>query len=363
MRIAFVYSGYSHRITSGIIIQLNAMMEFFRSRGHDVVFYPVREVSWLPIFTQLVFRAMRPTMEREFSDWLHTVQPDVVVTQGIHMPESRALVHLRPESSWKFILIQHGFPDRWWVRPFVYLYMCAIGRRILATADHTVVISHFTAHRVREYGGKHITLIPLGIDLHTFRPLSDIEKARTRRRFNLRVPLVLGIGRFIFLKNFETLIHAMREVPEAHCFLVGGGFNEQALRLLARTFGLGRRIRFFRRLRRDDLIRLYNIADVFALPSLAEGLGLVYIESLACGTPVIGSKLEGIRDIIENGKNGFYLNDPKDAHELAQHINRVLGDPTLRKKMSTYGIRSVHRKFNRDRLLLQLEKVIKTSCK
>ena len=357
MKIAFIYSGYSHRITSGIIVQVNAMMEFLRSREHEIFFYPVREVSWLPSVWQLVVRVLRPSMRRSLRQWLEKVQPDCVVTQGMHMPESRALSHMI-KGPWKFLLIQHGFPDRWWIRPFVWVYMKVIGQRILAAADHIVVVSHFTQRKVRQYGGKHVSIIPLGIDLHTFRPLSDVEKMRTRRRFHVRTPLVLGVGRFIFLKNFETLIRAMQEVPDAHLFLVGGGFNEQTLRLLARTLGLGHRVRFFRRMRRDDLIRLYNIADVFVLPSLAEGLGLVYIESLACGTPVIGSKLEGVRDIIENGKNGFYLKDPKDAAELAGHMRSILGDPALAKRMSAYGMKSVHRKFNRERLLRDLERVM-----
>lgn len=353
MRIGLVYSGNSRSLTSGIAVQVNAMREFFLARGHEVVLYPVREIRWLGAFPQLVFRIVRPSLGRRFRHWLDVTQPDVVITQGVHLPESRDCARMS-DRSWSFVLVQHGFFDQPWVRPFVRLYLTLFGKKILFSADTIVAISHFTYGKVCLYiSSLKVVLIPLGINLHVFRPLPDRHAPS----------FVLGVGRFIFTKNFDTLIRAVHLIPGVSLVLVGGGFQSTTLRMLVRQLGMRRRVRFFRRVRRRTLVRLYNNAAVTVLPSLEEGLGLVLVESLACGTPVIGSRLGGIQDIIDEGKNGFFLENPKDPAELARILQRLLGDEKRRRQMGKEGRKSVERKFDRELLLRQFEKVLQKSIR
>lgn len=359
MKIAFVYSGYLRYATSGIRVQIDLMMDFLRKRGYKIYFYPLREIRWLSAFLLISLRIIRLTLGRKFKEWLERVNPDVIVIQGIHLPEARQLAYLKKQN-WKLVLVQHGFPDRLWIRPLSWLYLIAVGKRIFKKADRVVVVSGYTYKKILPLVEKSkIIIIPLGIDFGKFYPFTKEKKEEIQQYFQVKKPLILGVGRLIFLKNFEVLIKALKFVPEAQLFLVGGGFQGRKLRILVRWLGLENRVRFFNYISHQQLLELYNIAEITVLPSLAEGLGLVLIESLACGTPVIGSRLGGIVDIIEEDKNGLFLRDPSDEKELAEHINKLLKDKKLREQMSRYGIESVKKKFDKDTLLLRFEKVIR----
>lgn len=359
MKIAFVYSGYIQHTTSGIRVQVDSMMDFLKKRGHKVYLYPLKEVKWLPVILLILSRIIKPTLGGRFKKWLKEIEPDMIIVQGIYLPEARQLAYFKKQH-WNTILIQHGFPDSFWARPVVWLYLLIVGKRSFRKMDRIITVSDHTYNKILPFVEKSkITIIPLGIDFEKFYPLAKEENNKIRENFKINGSLILGVGRFTFLKNFRTLIKAIKLIPDANLFLVGGGHQGKKLRILVKWLGLENRVRFFTFLSRQQLMEFYNIADITVLPSLAEGLGLVLIESLACGTPVIGSKLEGITEIIEEGKNGLFLENFYDEKELAGHINKLLKNKKICRQMGQYGIESVKNKFDKDKLLLEFERTIK----
>jgi glycosyltransferase involved in cell wall biosynthesis len=144
---------------------------------------------------------------------------------------------------------------------------------------------------------------------------------------------VLYVGRFSVEKGLRFLLEAapavLQRCPNTRFRLVGSEEPEDGeYHELARRLGVRDRVEFAGTVPRESLPAVYADADVLAVPSLAEGHALAPLESVACGTPVVGSDIPGIRETIEEGVNGLLV-PPGDAAALADALARVLGDADL----------------------------------
>ena len=169
---------------------------------------------------------------------------------------------------------------------------------------------------------------------------------RAEKRRELHVPenavLLLSAGELYKRKNHLTVVKAVALLknPELYYVLCGSGQRERALRRAAARLGVGDHVIFAGY--RHDMREIYGAADLFAFPSLYEGLPVALMEAMSAGLPVIASGIRGNTDLIENGKGGFLLN-PKDARGFAATIARLAGDVTLREKMGTVNKKTVGR--------------------
>lgn len=107
----------------------------------------------------------------------------------------------------------------------------------------------------------------------------------------------------------------------------------------------------------DEMPDVYRGSDVFVLPSENETFGQVFIEAMACGTPVIGTKVGGVPEIISDSYNGFLV-QPADPSILAQKIERVLNDTSMRNKMISAGVKTVNNIFTTEKQLSDFEKML-----
>jgi glycosyltransferase involved in cell wall biosynthesis len=140
-------------------------------------------------------------------------------------------------------------------------------------------------------------------------------------------------------KGLEYLLQAMSSVcyrhPEAHLLIVGGGPLTGYLRDLGEKLGVADKVTFCGV--RNDVERILSACEFSVLPSLTEGLGLVILESCACGKPVIASKVGGIPEIITEGVNGFLI-QPRDVQAFAETMTLLLSDRDLLLRMGQAGI-------------------------
>jgi len=183
----------------------------------------------------------------------------------------------------------------------------------LAAATRVVTVSTALAHAAQGLGAapERIRVIPNGVDTHRFRPLD-----RAQARGTLGVPdgtrLLLSVGRLAEVKGFDLLLRGMArlarhsEVP-VRCAILGEGPARGRLVDLARTLGLEGRLDLPGWVKSEDLPTWYAAADLFVLLSESEGWPNVVVEALACGAPVIGSRVGGIPEMISDGVNGFLL--------------------------------------------------------
>jgi glycosyltransferase involved in cell wall biosynthesis len=151
---------------------------------------------------------------------------------------------------------------------------------------------------------------------------------------------ILSVGNLIPQKGFAELLQAFSQVqgelPDVDLVIVGVGPERDRLRRLSSSLGLGERVRFLGWQPHDAVLDLQEQASVFCLASVDEGFGLVYLEAMGCGTPVIGSEGEGIADIVIHGENGLLV-PPRAPSAIAAALLRILRDDDLRRGLAEAG--------------------------
>jgi len=207
---------------------------------------------------------------------------------------------------------------------------------------------------------KPFSTIPMGIhcELDESRIVTPIEEKN----------LILYVGRLIDWKGVHVLISAMKKViqtkNQARVVVVGDGPEKENLIYLVEKWNLEGVVHFAGRVPDPILQDYYNRAAVFVLPSITvknqtEGLGVVLLEAMAAGVPVIGSRTGGIPDIIQDGENGL-LFSPGDDTELADAIIRIITNPTFANRLRNQGLQTIQDKFSWDKITDQFIKEYQT---
>lgn len=228
-------------------------------------------------------------------------------------------------------------------------------RFVLEHADHVICNSSYTKAKVLDATRlEDCMVIPPGVDIQRFRPDADLSYFNKKTQdIPERCPIILSLGRFIELKGFNYLIDAMGLLdcePEPYLIIGGRGHLEEKLRRQVQDNGLINKVKFAGNIPFDNIHQYHAAADLFILPSVVdqdgntEGLGVVLLEALACGTPCIASNVGGIPDIIKDGINGFLVG-PGNSRELAGRITQLISDDKLRISMGEQGRLFVEKHF------------------
>lgn len=193
---------------------------------------------------------------------------------------------------------------------------------------------------VREYGlEERYTVIPTGTDLEPYR-CADWQALRKEKGWQDETVLI-SVGRLAPEKNWETLLQAFAKISSQRAglrlVLIGDGPARSALETLAAELGIAERVTFTGALPFEDVPCHLKAADVFAFASVTETQGLVTIEAMAAGLPVVAVDGSGTRDIVEHGKQGFLVENDADA--LAKGLKKLLADPQRMKRFSNNGLK------------------------
>ncbi|HKQ99110.1 MAG TPA: glycosyltransferase [Pyrinomonadaceae bacterium] len=218
-------------------------------------------------------------------------------------------------------------------------------RQALGRADSIIVGSPDylnTSPVLQKFRGK-CRVIPFGISTESFERPNAIEVAKIRRRYGPL--LVLGVGRLVYYKGFEYAIRAMKDV-DAHLLIVGTGPLQHQLEQEAESCKITDRVTFLRDV--EDIHSYYHAADVFVLPSIArsEAFGIVQLEAMACGKPVVNTSLDsGVPFVSPDGVSGLTV-PPRDAGALARALKLLLDDSELSAGYGRAGRLRVKREFS-----------------
>jgi len=273
--------------------------------------------------------------------------PDVV---HVHWPVPHAWFGALARASSERTAVVSSFYSveiRWierrlpWAVPFL--------RWSIESADAVTAISTATAAAVARYTSREVPVIPFSAAISD-RSLSDgaaAEARLTRRPVRERAGPVrlLFVGRLVERKGVHILIRALarvRERADATLTVIGDGPRAVALEAEARRVGVDRFVRFAGRVDEEALREAYRTSDLFVLPAVVdgkgdtEGLGVVLLEALEFGLPLIASDAGGIPDIVRDGKTGLLV-PPDDAGALAEAILRVVEDPAAARERVERG--------------------------
>ncbi len=160
--------------------------------------------------------------------------------------------------------------------------------------------------------------------------------------------LIITISRLVKKNGVGDLIKAMSFLPEDYYLLVvGEGELEQELKELSSGLNLKERVHFLGGVEYDDLPKYLWSSDVFCRPSLSEGLGNVFLEAMAAGVPVVGTKVGGIPDFLQDGQTGLFceVGNPKD---IAEKIMNIVDDEDLKNTLTKNGSELVSETYSWD---------------
>ena len=244
--------------------------------------------------------------------------PFDVIDAEYFWPDGAAAMHLAEAFSVPFSVKARGSDVQLWGRrPGVANQVVEAGRR----AGGLLAVSAALRDDMAAIGlpAERIRVHHTGIDLDLFRPC---DRAAARRALGVSGPLLVTAGWLIPRKGQALAIDALARLPDATLLIVGDGPDRAALEQRARRLGLASRVRFLGSVPHGELPALLAAADVVVQPSEAEGLANVWVEAVACGTPVVTTDVGGARDVIDRPEAGRLV--ARDAAAIAAAVRDLL---------------------------------------
>ena len=241
--------------------------------------------------------------------------------------------------------------------------MRCLERRALARAAAVVAISQFTAAQLASLGRSPASvdiISPALPEAFLDRPRDEQRIAALCQRYRVAGgPVLLSLGRLVLRKGVDRVLGALpailEQFPKAIYLIGGSGPDEPKLRALVTGLGLEERVRFLGYVPRDDLVSLYDLADLFLMPSRltpagdSEGFGIVFLEAQARGVPVIGGLAGGMADAVAPG--GGVLVDGAESSSIAEAALRILSLPGFGCEMGQVG-----RQYVRQEMTMSMQK-------
>jgi N-acetyl-alpha-D-glucosaminyl L-malate synthase BshA len=227
-----------------------------------------------------------------------------------------------------------------------------ITRFSIEKSDAVTAVSEFLRQEtVREFRVEHpIEVIHNFVDTELFQVHERPCAARARLSPNGE-RVLMHISNFRKVKNLPILLQVFNEVQRhipARLALVGDGPEREATERLAEEMGIAERVAFLGD--QEFVADILPAADVFVLPSQHESFGLAALEAMACGVPVVGSRIGGLPEVIVHGETG-YLCDPNDVSCMTSIVMGLLRDEDLRRSIGRAARARAEREFNRDKIV------------
>jgi 1,2-diacylglycerol 3-alpha-glucosyltransferase len=354
MRILMLSDVYFPRV-NGVSTSIQTFRRQFAALGHDVLLIapsygpatepeagivrlPARRVPFDPEDRVMGFNAaveLEPALRERRFDLIHIQTPFVAHYAGAALSKRLGLPRVETYHTFFEEYLHHYVP----VVPGSW--MRALARRFSRAQcndlDAVVVPSLAMRDVLREYGvDTPVEIIPTGIELER---LSGGNGAAFRRRHGIAPerPVLVHVGRVAFEKNIDFLLRMLvrvhAAVPDVLLVIAGEGPSSKHLQSLARRLGLERSVLFLGYLdRRNALLDCYCAGDAFIFASRTETQGLVLLEAMALGLPVVSTAVMGTRDILEPGRGAVVPGE--DETEFAARVVELLRDPVLRARLS-----------------------------
>ncbi|KAF0653508.1 glycosyltransferase [Cyanobium sp. Copco_Reservoir_LC18] len=282
----------------------------------------------LPLYPELKLALPRPAvseaLDRFGPDLVHVVNPAVLGLGGIWLARSRGLPLVASYHTHLPKYLEHYGMGM--LEPLLWeLLKAAHNQAQLNLCTSTAMVEELAAR-----GIQHTALWQRGVDTDLFRPelASGAMRERLHGGHDDTGHLLLYIGRLSAEKQIERIRPVLEAMPQARLALVGDGPHRQQLE---RHFD-GTATTFVGYLAGQELASAYASGDAFLFPSSTETLGLVLLEAMAAGCPVVGANRGGIPDIVSDGVNGC-LYDPDQPASLTTAVQRLLGDPAARRQL------------------------------
>lgn len=340
--------------TAGSFVSALRFAEHLKGRGHKIIFIAAKtpksnnsdyykEIKIYRFFSLLLpksekqmylslpcVKQVEKILKDEKIDIIHTIVPTPLSFISTKAAKSLGLKivaasHAQPENIFlhlpKFLPL--GLLNSTYYKYMYWLYN---------QADAVIYPSEFAQKYFSDLNKKiKVEIISNGVDINKFKK-TDAKEFVKKYNLPLGKKNILYVGRFHPEKSVDTLIKAVPTIiekePDAQILIVGFGHLENKLKKLAADLGVCEQVIFCGKVSDDDLILAYNVCDIFVLPSLAELEGMVVLEAMACGKPLLIADSPGSASPFFVSDNGL-LFKPEDAQDLAEKAIELLADKKL----------------------------------
>lgn len=356
MRIALFTDTY-FPVVNGVANTVYRSAQRFTELGHSVAVCTVSHLSakdisaragsqitviTLPSVNALVYKEARLTFPAGFSkrpmkdfapDVIHTHSPLLVGMEAIWSAEALDVPLVGTHHTFYDHYLKHVFLDYAWARNLTWKGTVWYYNHCDAVISPTRSLSE----GLRSYGLKmEPRIVPNPVDIEFFSPAPDAAaKARSKARFNIRGAALIYMGRVSYEKSIDQVIQALALVvkvrPDSTLIIVGDGPETNALKQLALTLGVADRVLFTGCLLGAALVEALQAGDMFLLASKSENMPLAVLEAMATGLPVVSVASLGMKEIIEDGRNGSLL-PPDQPQEMADRIIDLIDDTSKRER-------------------------------
>ncbi len=228
-------------------------------------------------------------------------------------------------------------------------------RKFLDRVDRIIVATpnHLESSQFLKTYSEKCEIIPFGLQLDWVkqRQTRDEQIKKIKKQFG--DPLILFVGRLVYYKGLKYLVDAMNLLPDVNLAIVGGGPLQFEIKHQISKLQLEKRVHIIPHLSKTELHDFYEACDIFVLPStdISEAFGLVQVEAMACGKPVVSTNLNtGVTFVNQHGITGLTV-EPRDSMALADAIRTLLGNSNLRLSLGRNAQERAMREFTLERMI------------
>lgn len=338
--------GHQVDVAFNIVQEVNTEISDLGCNVHQLEFdrSPLKKQNYL------AYKKLKRIIQDKKYDIVHT-----------HTPVASACVRLacKKNKNIKVMYTAHGFHFYKGAPLQNWLIYYSIEKWLSNYTDVLITINQEDFQRTKKsFKARSIEYMPgVGLDIDKFNNVVAVDKAEKRRELGLPKDafVVLSVGELNKNKNHETIIKAIAQLknPNIYYEICGLGPLEEHLKGLTNELGIGERVRFLGY--RKDINDILKASDTFVFPSFREGLSVALMESMACGLPVVCSKIRGNSDLIHNNKGGFLIK-PSDVNGFAEAINKIAESEKLRLEYGHYN-KEIIKSFNIFNVLRKLEEI------
>jgi rhamnosyl/mannosyltransferase len=307
-------------------------------------------ITYVPMWTKIASLPISPSyplyLSRMEGDILHVHEPFPLADLSILLFPQIAKKFSKIVVSWHSDIVRQK-----WV---MSLYSSAL-HRFLEKVDSIVVATpkHIESSRFLQRYTDKCEVIPYGLQLGWVHDLDSRIKEVASIRKKHGTPLLLFVGRLVYYKGLQYLIEALHLISDARLIIIGSGHLYSVLQKQIVSLGLMSRVTIYPHISDTELYAFYEACDIFVLPSIevSEAFGLVQVEAMACGRPVISTRLgTGVTFVNQHGVTGLTV-PPRDTKALADALRKLIDDPELRLALGRNAKERAFLEFTQEKMI------------
>ncbi|MBE3091657.1 MAG: glycosyltransferase, partial [Candidatus Atribacteria bacterium] len=370
MRIAFFTNCYKP-LVNGVVISISSLKESYERKGHEVYIFAPRVEDYIDQEKNVFrYRSVNITSKVKYplslplsfkvKKVITEFNPDIVHIHHPFLLSSAAIMYGKKLGIPKILTLHTQYEQ------YAY-YASPIPERVTQKAIK-MIISHLAyktdcvttpsasmKELIEAYGIKNrIEVIPNAIDLISFREDNELKRTEIKKKYHLKEDdkIILFVGRVASEKSIDKIIKSLaiikkRGISKEKLLIVGNGSAMDELKQLARTLKVEEDVIFAGAVSYEEIQHYYKMAYVFTIASTTETFGMVTIEALASGVPVLAVKAPGAVDILTDGLDGLLVDN--DTEKFANALEKIIREPELREKLSQ-GALKTSEKYSIDKI-------------